>query len=221
MKKHAGTILMGVGVLFLINAIFGRYLVLPGYLASLEAGNAAVEQAQRSVPVWKIVRYLVWAYSFKLGIFFAVIGASVKALIRPSRLRWLVVGGILYIGFAYVPLPAHSLAFGIGGGLTTIFILLIINRWADERQHLANDAKTACDLRMIGYFFFVMATYTLCPLMGVKAFALHPEKMIAYGLQGEAASFASHLLIELVLGWFFTFLSYRKSDSSYGALTKG
>jgi hypothetical protein len=220
-KKHIGIILMGVGVLFLINAIFGRYLVLPGYLASLEAGNAAVEQAQQSVPVWKIVRYLVWAYSFKLGMFFAVIGASAKASMRPSRLRWFVVGGVLYLAFAYIPLPAHSLAFGIGGGLTTIFALLIIQRWADERPHLTGNAKTASDLRMIGYFFFVMATYTLCPLMGVKAFALYPEKMIAYGLQGEAASFASHLLIELVLGWFFTFLSYRKGDRPSGALAEG
>ncbi|MCP4543188.1 MAG: hypothetical protein GY832_39240 [Chloroflexi bacterium] len=212
MKKHTGTILISVGVLFLINAILGRYLVLPGYLASLEAGSAAIEQAQQAVPVWKIVRYLVWAYSFKLGIFFAVIGASVNASMHPSRFRWFVVGGILYLAFAYVPLPAHSLAFGIGGGLTTILMLLIIKHWMDERQHLTGNAKTASGLRMIGYFFFVMATYTLCPLMGVKAFALHPEKMIAYGLQGEAASFASHLLIELVLGWFFTFLSYRKSD---------
>ena len=63
---------------------------------------------------------------------------------------------------------------------------------------------------MAGYFFFGMATYTLCPLLGVKAFALSPEKMIQYGLQGEAASFAFHLLIELVLGWIFIALSFRK-----------
>jgi hypothetical protein len=54
-----------------------------------------------------------------------------------------------------------------------------------------------------------MATYTLCPLLGVKAFALAPEKMIQYGLQAEAASFAYHVLIELLLGWLFTAISYR------------
>ena len=58
-----------------------------------------------------------------------------------------------------------------------------------------------------------MATYTLCPLLGVKAFALYPEKMIEFGLQAEAGSFAFHILIELVLGWLFIVLSFRKSSS--------
>ena len=62
---------------------------------------------------------------------------------------------------------------------------------------------------MAGYFFFAMATYSLCPLMGVKAFALSPETMIQYGPQGEAASSAFHILIELVLGWVCTALSFR------------
>jgi hypothetical protein len=34
--------------------------------------------------------------------------------------------------------------------------------------------------------------------------------MIQYGLQAEAASFAFHLLLELVLGWIFIALSFRK-----------
>ena len=58
-----------------------------------------------------------------------------------------------------------------------------------------------------------LATYTLCPLMGIKTFALQPEKMINYGLQAEAASFTFHLLIELVLGWLFTFIGYKKERS--------
>jgi len=48
--------------------------------------------------------------------------------------------------------------------------------------------------------------------MGVKAFALSPEKMIQYGLQAEAASLAFHVLIELVLAWLFTALSFRQEN---------
>jgi len=92
----------------------------------------------------------------------------------------------------------------------TVFMIFIFLRWANERDHLQEHQKTASDYRIAGYFFFAMATYTLCPLMGVKTFALAPEKMIQYGLQGEAASFAFHILIELVLGWLFTSLSFRK-----------
>ena len=93
----------------------------------------------------------------------------------------------------------------------TLLMIFTFFRWANERNQLQEDQRTASDYRMAGYFFFAMATYTLCPLLGVKAFALTPEKMIQYGLQQEAASFAYHVLIELVLGWLFTFLGYRKA----------
>ena len=100
------------------------------------------------------------------------------------------------------------MVFGIAGGIMTLFMIYIFLRWANERNSLQDGQKTTSDYRMAGYFFFGMATYTLCPLLGVKAFALSPEKMILYGLQAEANSFAFHLLIELMLGWAFLVLSY-------------
>ena len=96
----------------------------------------------------------------------------------------------------------------------TILMIFVFLRWANERSALSDDQKTASDYRMAGYFFFGMATYTLCPLLGVKAFALYPEKMIAYGVQAEASSLAFHILIELVVGWIFTALSFRKNKIS-------
>ena len=199
------------GVLFLINAILGRYLVLSGYLAGLEAGGNTLAGASQVASPWKIVRYLLWAYSFKLGIYFIVLGAIVSTAMSTAR-KWVVaVGGFIYIAFAYIPLPEPgSLTFGIAGGLMTLLMIFIFLRWAYERNRLDESQKTASDYRMAGYFFFGMATYTLCPLLGVKAFALSPEKMIEYGLQAEAASFAFHLLIELVLGWIFVALSFQK-----------
>jgi hypothetical protein len=210
-NNKASTILMIFGLLFLLNAIFGRYLVLPGYLAGLEAGAGTLEGASRVASPWKIARYLLWAYSFKLGIYFIILGAMVRTNMSSTR-KWLIgVVGFVYIGFAYMPLPTPtSISFGIAGGIMTLFMIYIFLRWANERNRLDGHQKTASDYRMAGYFFFGMATYTLCPLLGVKTFALSPEKMIQYGLQGEAASFAFHLLIELVLGWVFIALSFLK-----------
>jgi len=211
-NKKASIILIGLGVLFLLNAIFGRYLVLPGYLAGLEAGGNTLEGASQVASPWKIVRYLLWAYSFKLGIYFIILGAMTRTDMSSTR-KWLIgVIGFVYIGFAYVPLPEPtSIVFGIAGGIMTLLMIYIFLHWANERVQLDEHQKTASDYRMAGYFFFGMATYTLCPLLGVKAFALSPEKMIQYGLQAEAASFAFHLLIELVLGWAFLALSYRQA----------
>jgi hypothetical protein len=211
LKKEPWVVLVCIGIVFLLNAIVGRYLVLPGYLSGLEAGSTTVETAGQSVPAWKIVRYLLWAYSFKLGIFFVAIGVLLKTSIPATRFRLVVSGGIIYLLLAYVPVPGpYSLFFGIGGSIITVLLVLIFMRWADERNHLKDSQKASADYRLIGYFFFAMATYNLCPLMGVKTFALYPEKMIRFGRQAEAASFASRIMIELVLGWLFIFLSHRK-----------
>ena len=209
--KKSSVILIGLGALFLLNAILGRYLVLPGYLASLEQGQSTVASVSQTVSAWKIARYLLWAYSFKLGIYLIILGATLRTDMRAIR-KWAIgVGGLVYIGFAYIPLPqAPSIAYGIAGGLMTVLMVVSFWRWASERAQLGIRQRNASDLRMAGYFFFGMATYTLCPFMGVKTFALAPEKMIAYGLQEEAASFAFHILIELVLGWAFTAISYRQ-----------
>jgi len=209
--KKTSIILIGIGFLFLLNAIFGRYFVLPGYLAGLEAGGGTLEGASQVASPWKIIRYLLWAYSFKLGIYFIILGAMVLTDMSSGR-KWLIgVVGFVYIAFAYMPLPApSSIIFGVAGGIMTLLMIYIFLRWANERNSLQDGQKIVSDYRMAGYFFFGMATYTLCPLFGVKAFALEPEKMIQYGLQAEAASFAFHLLIELVLGWTFVALSFRK-----------
>jgi hypothetical protein len=213
MNKKVSTILIGIGFLFLLNAILGRYIVLPGYLAGLEAGGGTLAGASQVASPWKIIRYLLWAYSFKLGIYFIILGAILRASMSSTRKWTIAIGGFLYIGFAYLPLPTPtSPVFGIAGGLMTILMIFVFLRWARQRDQLGADQKTASDYQMAGYFFFGMATYTLCPLLGVKAFALYPEKMIAYGLQAEAGSFAFHILIELVLGWLFTALSFRKGS---------
>jgi hypothetical protein len=212
LKQKRWVIFLCIGIVFLLNALFGRYLVLPGYLSSLEAGRGTIETASQTIPLWKIIRYLLWAYSFKIGIFFIGIGTLLKVSLPTRRFRLLLGGGILYLLLAYVPLPGpYPLFFGISGGLITILLIFIFLRWSDERNRLHDVEKNAADFRLIAYFFFAMATYNLCPLLGVKTFGLYPEKMIRYGLQAEASSFASRIMIELVLGWIFIFLSYCKT----------
>lgn len=215
MKNKSALTIFGLGILFILFAIFGRYLVLPGYLAGLDQGTGTLQGASQAVSTWKVVRYLLWAYSFKLGIYLIMLGSLQNTQISSSR-RWLIAaGGFIYIGFAYIPLPEpSSIVFGIAGGVMTLLMVFIFLHWTVERDQLEEHQRTASDFRMAGFFFFGMATYTLCPLLGVKTFALSPEKMIQYGLQAEAASFAFHLLIELVLGWLFTALSFRQSSGT-------
>ena len=207
MKKKLRIIFIGLGIAFVLYAIFGRYWVLSGYLESLENGAAGATAMPSNVEGWKIARYLLWAYAFKLGIYFVALGAVIRTKVTKTVLAAYAVGGLLYIGFAYIPISAPKLLFGLGGAIMTAAIILLIIRLTGMRGDAAAATNKGLDLRIFGYFFFAMASYNLCPLLGVKAFALSPEKMIQYGLQADAESFAVHILIELVLGWCFVLAS--------------
>lgn len=214
MRAKRTAIFLGLGVFFLIYAIVGRYLVLPGYLEGLESGGGTLGGATQITSPWKVIRYLLWAYSFKLGIYFTILGAVLRSSMSAFHIWLVAIVGFVYIGFAYIPMPEPaSIVFGLAGGVMILIMVFVIWRWSSEREKLAPTYRRSSDFRMAGFFFFAMATYTLCPLLGVKTFALSPDKMIQYGLQAEAASFAFHLLIELVLGWLFVALSFRHEQS--------
>ncbi len=65
MRKKLFTVFFVIGIGFILYAIFGRYLVLPGYLESLENGSGEGGGVPQGVNAWYIVRYMLWAYSFK------------------------------------------------------------------------------------------------------------------------------------------------------------
>ena len=114
MNKWASSILISIGVLFLVYAIFGRYLVLPGYLEGLTQGNTTLATASQDVSAWKVIRYLLWAYSFKLGLFFIVFGAAFLTNMSSKGKIAIAVGGLIYVSFAYIPLPSPaSIVFGV------------------------------------------------------------------------------------------------------------
>jgi hypothetical protein len=212
-KKTTGKIMFGIGILFILNAIFGRYLVLPGYLSYLERGKiSTVPREMDARLVIGMVKTVVWMFSFKLGALFALIGASLYAHVQSRRIWLFTLGFFLYLVFMVIPIPGpYSIAFGIGGGFIALLFFMIIHYWARYRTERGGEDTTVSDLRMVGYVFFAFATYNLCGFCGVGSFAIYPEKMIRFGLQSQAASQASHILIELVLGWFFIFLSQHKA----------
>jgi len=207
-RKKASFVLIALGAAFVAYAILGRYLVIPGYIESLERGSAPAGSLPADVSPWKIARYLLWAYAFKFGMYFIALGALSATAMKGKTLALYGLAGFFYIAVAYMPLPGPSALFGIGGAVMTGAIIAVFARVSAARDRGQGDTPTRLDLRLIGYFFFAMATYNLCPLLGTRCFALSPELMIKYGLQADAASFASHVLIELTAGWCFVAASY-------------
>ena len=201
MKNKIGITICIIGIVFLINAIFGRYIVLPGYLESLGSENII----PNDVPIYKMVRYMIWAYSFKIGIFLFILGLLFwNNRSKKEKLLFSIVC-IIYLGFAYMPLEFYSsLFFGISGGIVTIASLLLF--WIMENKKYDKTTKNEI-FEYLGLYFIIMGVYNICPFTGVRCFALHPEKMIEYNLQKDAYSFANHIMIEFTVGFLFLLFS--------------
>ncbi len=207
MRKKLSIIFLIIGVIFIINTVLGRYLVVSGNIEYRES-LASADIVDIVPSGWKIARYMLWAYSFKLGIYFMTLAMLLKTSIGDRKILLYALLGFLYIGFAYMPIGGPAILFGIGGIIITVCLIIILKKFPKEYESVSNISKKSIENRLVGYFFFGMATYNLCALLGVRCFALQPEKMIKYGLQEDAVSFGAHILIELTIGWVFILLSH-------------
>ena len=99
----------------------------------------------------------------------------------------------------------YALFFGIGGSIILIFFFLLVWLWMRDYEALHNQDKTAAVFQLIGYLFFITASWFLCgefaPLR-LKAFVdRNPPSPI-------------EIMVYLVLGWLFFFLSHYKSSKA-------
>ena len=151
---------------------------------------------------------LVWALSVPLGAFIVAIGAALVARVE-QRVFWLLI--LLVLLFAAWRISGSidrmiPALFGIGGGLITIFFLGSAWQWARTRPALTGASRTGSDLRMVGLIFFVVTAWDLCGIFGIANFVLRPELADMFSVPiSSTISSASGVMIQLVLGWGFTF----------------
>ena len=214
-RRRAG---IAVGLLGLAFLVF--YLVVR--LWFMDSLGAAVAEAQvhsvgdilanGSVP---LLVFLLWTYSFRVGMLLTVIGGALYAGTATRGLWLLAGGGGLYLATAYVPLVGYSPHYyGILGTAILVLFVALVWEWTRRRPTLSGSARTASDLRMVGYYFLVMATWSLCGIFGIVTFALQPQVMLDRGLQPTALMLTSHVMAELALGWLFVFLAARREPST-------
>ncbi len=74
---------------------------------------------------------------------------------------------------------------------------------------------------MIGHYFLVAATWSLCGIFGIVTYALQPEVMLARDLRPAAVMLTSHVMADLTVGWFLLSLSARKERMHAHAASGG
>ena len=95
------------------------------------------------------------------------------------------------------------LLFGIGGTLILLFFIGILRFWAKERMALESVSTTAADLKLAGYVFMLIAAWFTCGIA---------SQPFLKALEEASPSTPIHVIILLVLGWFFLFLGHSKSS---------
>jgi len=151
--------------------------------------------------------FLIWGFSPPLGALIAGIGLLLYSGAKGSTVWKYGIGIILavFISMVIGLLGHFPPLFGIGGTLILLFFMGILWLWAKERMALKDLSTTAADLKLVGYVFMLIAAWFICG-------ALAMPFLEAY--EGEAPTSPIYIMIFLVLGWLFLFLSHYKSSKN-------
>ena len=197
--KRVGLIIFWIGAAYMIGMSF-----IAGW-SSVSPTFRYLSSDQVNETIWAMNSPLFWAWAFSvpLGSILAGIGILLHARSKGSHI-WL-----FGIGVFAVLVVANSLRFahfpplfGLGGGLILVFFLAMLWLWARKYATLEGAAKTAANFQLVGYVFLLIAMWFLCGILSMpfmKSLSdLPPSSPVA-------------IMVYLVLGWLFLFLSHWKS----------
>lgn len=197
--QKAGLVLFCIGTVgMIVMGWVGSWFITPA-LRNLSL-------AQYSETIWSWDRPLFWIWAFAIPLGTILVGVGILLYVRAkSSLIWLFgIGVFLILGIAERLLPTTHFPplFGVGGGLILGFFLAILWFWAKKYKVLEGPAKTAAYFQLVGYAFFFIAMWFLCGTLGAPFLNV---------LAGEPPSSPISIIVYLVLGWLFLFLSHYKS----------
>lgn len=193
--------LIALGILFLLYAILGNYVALPGYIRFLERGgkSASGNTFDLSVLIGAI-KTILWMYSFQLGVLSLALAHSIKEKLYTKPL---IIFGVIWLAFWSIPkIPAPGTWFYIlFGSIIIIFIILSFINFNWNCNSRLNDS-----LLLGAIIFFAFATWEVCGL-GSTGRMLHPEQSSKPMAHNMLVTQSTKLMLEFVFAWGLLFLS--------------
>jgi hypothetical protein len=198
-KQKLALVLFWIGLLLAVAfaGIIGRSLYHNLRTLTMEELDATIWAMGE--PLFKL-----WALSVALGSVLAGIGAFLYVETKPA-FSWLTAIGVLGAVFAMVMVWSrvyNSTLFGIGGTIILVSFFAIV--WVWMRKHAALDiqGKIAGSFKLIGYLFWINASWFLCGETG---------KMHLKAFEGSPAPSPIEIMVFLILGWLFVLIGdYRE-----------
>ena len=167
--------------------------------------------AELNQTIWGFTGFgtMLWGFGVPLGALVAGIGLLLYSGAKGATVWKFGIGILLAVSIgALMSLLGHfPPLFGIGGILILLFFTGILWLWAKERLALKGASTAAADFKLVGYVFMLIAVWFICGIAGqpfTKAF------------EGQAPTSPIHVMIFLVLGWLFLYLSHYKSRKQQG-----
>jgi hypothetical protein len=203
-KQKVGLVLFWIAVI---------WAFLWGVLGSVFVGSAfnnlTMDEVNQTMWAFTGPWFLLWALGVPLGALVAGIGILLYSSAKGSTVWKYGIGIFLAValGMASGGLGHIPPLFGIGGTLILLFFMGILWLWAKERMALKDSSTTAADLKLVGYVFMLIAAWFICGIASVPFMKV---------FEGETSGTPIHVMIFLVLGWFFLFLSHYKSRQQQG-----
>jgi hypothetical protein len=148
--------------------------------------------------------FILWAFSVTLGTLLAGIGAFVYVKTKPV-FPWLTAIGVLGAVIAMVMVWSrvyNSTLFGIGGIIILASFFAVVWVWMRKYAGLDMQEKIAGSFKLIGYLFWINASWFLCGETG-------PMRLKAF--EGRPPPVPIEIMVFLVLGWVFVLIGdYRE-----------
>jgi hypothetical protein len=190
-KQKIGQLLFWIGVIFALAfaGIIGR-----GLYHNLRTLTAV----ELDATIWALDKpiFLLWAFSVTLGSILAGIGAFLYVKTKPV-FPWLtgigVLAAVLLMNFVWSRVYSSTL-FGIGGVIILVTFFAIVWVWLKKYAMLDMQEKIAGSFKLIGYLFWINASWFLCGETG---------KMHLKVFEGDPIPTPIEIMVFLVLGWFF------------------
>jgi hypothetical protein len=148
--------------------------------------------------------WISWGFSVTLGSILAGIGAFVYVKTKPvfSLLTGIGVLGAVFVMVMVWNRVYNSTLFGIGGTIILLSFFVIVWIWIKKYAVLDIQEKIAGSFKLIGYIFWINASWFLCgetARMHLKAF------------EGKSLPTPIEVMVFLVLGWIFVLIGdYRE-----------
>jgi len=190
-------------IIFLIGAIYmiGMAFIIGWGWVGPALSELSLDQYNKTVWEFGSALFLLWAFSVPLGSILASVGILIYVRAKPAHI-WLFGIGlflVLIIIERLLPTGHFTPLFGVGGGMILTLFLAILWFWGKRRTNLKGPNKLAADFQLTGYIFFLITAWFLCKDLGTP----YMKALESFPIESPIS-----IMVYLVLGWLFLFLSH-------------